>query len=314
MSGARRLAPALLPLAAAGLVLAAAIAGLWAWPSPGGDRAALLDQRLASIEARLAALEGDRRLDAALEQAAARRGEVEQRLAALEARPDPRERLAVLEARLSELVAARSASPAQVAVRADQLAERLDGLARRLEALAAEAARLASPAGAPEPRIAALEARSRRLAGTIAAGALLGAGQPLAPALALLPAAPPALLRFAAEPPPTEAALRLGFEAAARAALAAGEPARDGQGVLDSAAARLAALVTVRRGEETLLGDAAGAELDRARRALEAGDLEAALAPLRRLSAPARAAMAGWTGQAEALLAARAALRALALD
>ncbi len=74
--------------------------------------------------------------------------------------------------------------------------------------------------------------------------------------------------------PPTEAALRLSFEEHARAARAASEPQPAGSGgVLDSAVARLSGLVTVRRGEEVVWGDAAAAELERARRALEAGDL-----------------------------------------
>jgi hypothetical protein len=87
---------------------------------------------------------------------------------------------------------------------------------------------------------------------------------------------------------------------------------REGQGVLDSAVSRLSGLVTVRRGDEMLMGDAAALEIDRARRALEAGDLEGALTRLARLSPPAREAMRGWISQAEALVAARAALRTLA--
>jgi len=82
--------------------------------------------------------------------------------------------------------------------------------------------------------------------------------------------------------------------------------------VLDSAVSRLSGLVTVRRGEEVLWGDAAAAEIERARRALEAGDLEGAVQRLGRLSAPAKEAMRGWISQAEALVAARAALRTLA--
>jgi hypothetical protein len=108
------------------------------------------------------------------------------------------------------------------------------------------------------------------------------------------------------------AQLRLGCEQAARAARQASEPAREGQGVVDSAVSRLSGLLTVRRGEEVVLGDAAGAEIERARRALEAGDLETALRHLGRLAPPAREAMRSWLAQAEALLAARAALRQIA--
>jgi hypothetical protein len=82
--------------------------------------------------------------------------------------------------------------------------------------------------------------------------------------------------------------------------------------VLDSAVTRLSGLVTVRRGEEVVWGDAAVAEIERARRALEAGDLEAAMARLGRLPPRAQEAMRGWVEQARALSAARAALAALA--
>jgi hypothetical protein len=82
--------------------------------------------------------------------------------------------------------------------------------------------------------------------------------------------------------------------------------------MMDSAMARLSGLVTVRRGEEILFGDAAAAEIERARRAVEAGDLEAALRHLARLSPAAREAMRAWIGQAESLVAARAALRQMA--
>jgi len=137
----------------------------------------------------------------------------------------------------------------------------------------------------------------------------LEAGRPLGEPLRALPNPPEPLARFANAAPPTEAALRLSFDDAARAGRAAGEPAREGAGVLDSAVSRLSGLVTVRRGEEVLWGDAAAAEIERARRALDAGDLDGALRFLARLSPPAREAMRGWIGQAEALVAARAALR-----
>ena len=108
-------------------------------------------------------------------------------------------------------------------------------------------------------------------------------------------------MRFAEAAPPTEPALRLSFEEAARAARAASEASRDGQGVLDSAVTRLSGLVTVRRGQEVVWGDAAAAEIERARRALDAGDLDGALARLARLPAAAQEAMRPWAEQARAL-------------
>jgi hypothetical protein len=67
----------------------------------------------------------------------------------------------------------------------------------------------------------------------------------------------------------------------------------------------------VRRGQDVVWGDAAAAEIERARRALEAGDLDGALTRLSRLPAPAQEAMRPWAEQARALSAARAALAAL---
>jgi hypothetical protein len=80
-------------------------------------------------------------------------------------------------------------------------------------------------------------------------------------------------------------------------------------GVVDSALSRLGGLVTVRRGEQVVWGDAAEAEIERARRALEAGELEMSLQHVDKLPPPARAAMQPWADQARALIAARTALR-----
>ena len=81
---------------------------------------------------------------------------------------------------------------------------------------------------------------------------------------------------------------------------------------MDSALQRLGGLVTIRRGEQVVWGDAAEAEIERARRALEAGDVEMSLAHIDKLPPPARAAMQPWADQARSLVAARAALRSLA--
>jgi hypothetical protein len=116
--------------------------------------------------------------------------------------------------------------------------------------------------------------------------------------------------------PPTEASLRLSFEEAAKKARAASDAAMkpDGSksGVVDSAMTRLGGLVTVRRGEQVVWGDAAEAEIERGRRALDAGDVELSLTFLEKLPPPAKKAMQPWADQARSLLAARAALRQLA--
>lgn len=227
-----------------------------------------------------------------------------------------RERIGATEAALAGRIAALEQTLATRTAALEQaLANRTtaleQGLAARTSAAEAQAGRIATLEGAAQ-RLAALEGRAGRMATIDALRATLEAGRPLGGALAGLRDAPEALTRFANTAPPTESALRLSFEEAARAGRAASEPAREGAGVLDSAVSRLSGLVTVRRGEEMLWGDAAAAEIERARRALEAGDLEAALQRLSRLSPPAKEAMRGWISQAEALVAARAALRSLA--
>jgi hypothetical protein len=262
------------------------------------------EARSAANAARIEALARDMTGRAgALEQA---QGQVQQRLGATESTIAAR--IAALEQAqglaAQRLAAAESALPARIAA-LDQT------LTARAAAAEAQAARIAALEGTAQ-RLAALEGRAGRLATVDALRSALEAGRPLGGALAALRDPPEPLARFASTAPPTEAALRLSFEEAARAARGASEPTRDGQGVLDSAVSRLSGLLTVRRGEEVLWGDAAAAEIERARRALEAGDLEGALARLARLSPPAREAMRGWTAPAEALVAARAALRSLA--
>jgi hypothetical protein len=126
-----------------------------------------------------------------------------------------------------------------------------------------------------------------------------------------IPGAPAALTRYAAAPPPTEAALRLAFPAAAEAALAADHPAAS-----KPFGARIWAevqdLITIRQGEHVLVGDPAAGVLAHAQTALDAGDLAGAAASVAGLSGPAAQAMAPWLGQVGGLLAARAALADLA--
>ena len=223
-------------------------------------------------------------------------------------------RVAANEAALAARTQAIETQNARIAAVEQALAARLVALegqiAQRVQAAEQQAARLATLEGAAQ-RLAALEGRSARLAALDAVRTALESGRPLGAALRPLGDAPAPLARFATAAPPTEAALRLSFEDAARAGRAASEPPA-GTGVLDSAVSRLSGMVTIRRGEEMLWGDAAGAAIERARRALEAGDLEGALGHLARLSPQAREAMRGWIAPAEALVAARAALAQLA--
>lgn len=250
-----------------------------------GQRLGAAEQALAGFAGRMAANEtalGAR--SQAIEAQTARIGSVEQGIGG---------RIAALEGSIAQRIAALEGQIAQRGTVLDQ-----------------QAGRLAALEGAAQ-RLTALEGRAARLAALDAVRTALDAGRPLGAPLRSLPSPPEALLRYADAAPPTEAQLRLSFEDAARAGRAASEPPA-GASVLDSAVSRLSGLVTVRRGEEMLWGDAAAAEIERARRAVEAGDLDAALRFLQRLSAPAKEAMRNWIANAEALVAARAALRQLA--
>ncbi|WP_368414465.1 hypothetical protein [Falsiroseomonas sp.] len=286
-------------------------------------QAAALEQRLAARPAidpagfapRPALEDLAGRVEALAREGAATGQQGAQRLAAAEqALAGFAGRVAANEAALAARTQSIETQNARLAAMEQALAARLAALegqiAQRAQAAEQQAARLAALEGHAQ-RLAALEGRSARMAALDAVRVALDSGQPLGAALRPLPNPPEALTRFAGTAPPTEAALRLGFEGAARAGRTASEPPA-GTGVLDSAVSRLSGMITVRRGEELLWGDAAGAAIERARRALEAGDLDGALGHLTRLSPPAREAMRGWIGQAEALVAARAALRQLA--
>lgn len=319
-------------------------------PTPGVDpaRVAALETRLGQMEPRVAQLEPrlaplDRRI-AALEQRPApdapppppdlaplerRLSTALDRIAALEERPAgqtlplddlaARRDLAALAARQDTIASRQDALAARQQQAENEFTARVTGAERSLtDRIAAAERTLSDRLAALETRLAAaeqvasrlpqVEDRAARLARLATAQAALDAGQPLG----TIPGAPPELARFATAAPPTEASLRLAFPAAARAAREAAGPDTSGQGVLESAWNRAQALVTVRRGEEVVVGDPAAGTLATARRALEAGDLAGAVATLGRLPPQAAAAMEGWTGQARALLAARAALARLA--
>lgn len=186
------------------------------------------------------------------------------------------------------------------------------------EQLAQVAQRLAALEGRPAPpdpaaRLTALEARLAAVRAATAAAMRLAAGEPLAPALALLPAGtepPPALRAFASAAPPTELVLRREFAAAARAARDASTA--EGSDAVSAIRGFLSGLVTVQRGDEVVVGTNDAAALAAAEARLMAGDLAGAVAALSPLSAGAAQAMAPWKARAQALLDARAALGALA--
>ncbi len=174
-----------------------------------------------------------------------------------------------------------------------------------------------------EARVAAVEAsakqalsgmqaianRSQLATRLQAAAGALEAGQ----ALGDIPNAPPALARFASQAPPTMPVLRQRFEAAAEAARRASQPAlTDGQSLGTRMWVRAQQAVTVRQGENVILGDPISGTIAAARSRLEIGDLAGAVKALDGLQGPARAAMEEWVGQARGVMDARAALSDLA--
>jgi hypothetical protein len=293
------------PVSSASPQASAEITGLRQEVRALSDRVARLEQRpppaasappdLAPLTARVAALEA-RKPTAPVDL-----GPLEAAIAALESRPvaDPS-----LAARVESLSASVAALTNRVEAADTSLAQRLDASDKKVAALDAEVATLQKNAG----QISALADRSTQIARIQAAQAALASGVKLGD----MPGAPAALARYAAVAPPTEAALRQSFPAAADAALAASRPAVDDKPFLDRAWARAQELVTLRQGDHVILGDPAAGVLDRARAALDAGDLAGAIAALGALNGPAAAAMAGWKAQAQGLLDARKALADMA--
>jgi hypothetical protein len=150
--------------------------------------------------------------------------------------------------------------------------------------------------------------RATRLERIQAAVVALQAGQKLGD----IPNAPPALAKFANQAPPTEAALRESFPAVAAHARAVSEPDPTHKSFFQRAFARLQESVTVRQGNDVLVGDPAAGVLSDAEIRVQNGDLAGAVSRLGALTGPAAAAVQGWVEQARSLIAARAALASLA--
>ncbi|MGE0225205.1 MAG: mitofilin family membrane protein [Acetobacteraceae bacterium] len=237
-----------------------------------------------------------------------------ERVNALEARPVPD--LAPLQERVAQLEQRPAVDP-QVASRLDAISSRLESLtgrtqtaeanvSQRMQALEARIGKLETTA----TQITNTAARASRLARIQSAEAALDAGQ----ALGQIPGAPPAVARFASTAPPTLSSLRLAFPAAERAAHAASQPSLEGKPFMDRVWDRAQGLVTVRQGDKVLVGDNSAGPLARARVALEAGDLEAAVQAVSSLQGAPAQAMAPWLTDARALLDARAALSDMAAN
>ena len=270
---------------------------------PVTERLAAAERRLADLAGRPAATPGAS--PQALDALAGRVATLETRPAAPAApAPVPTEAInaavAPLAARLATVEQRPAPPPAATPESVAQLGQRIAALEGR------------AAASDQTPRIAAVERRVAVVHAATAMLHLLSAGKPLGPALGLLPATiePPAALgAFAATPPPTEAELRRDFAPAARAARLGSTPeSGDAQTAVRGF---LSGLVTVRRGEEVVIGTSDSTALASAEARLNAGDLAGAVAALAPLSPGAAQAIAPWKARAQALLDARAALSAL---
>jgi hypothetical protein len=193
------------------------------------------------------------------------------------------------------------------------------------QALAAQGARLdqlqqqqKDAANALSDRVDALEKGAGKVAGTADRAALLTrvqaaevallAGQKLGP----IPGAPPALQRFANTAPPTDAALREEFPQVADHARGVSQPDLAQKSFLERSWARLQQSVTVRQGDDVLVGDPAAGVLADAQAKVQSDDLQGAVAALQKLHGAAADAVAPWVDKANSLLAARAALATMA--
>ncbi|MGH7121306.1 MAG: hypothetical protein ACREFP_20335 [Acetobacteraceae bacterium] len=317
-------------LALAGfLILAAAIALSWFHPrtppvSKGAELAALngridrLAHQLVATETKLGALAASETKLTSTEQALAARpgapdlAPIEARLAALEKRKPSAPDLGPIEARLAALENRKPPTPAPPTP--TELAASLAPFSKQLAGLEKSQADLTERVGEIATRVDAIATqldevakraeRSTRTARLAAAAVALEHGRPLGS----LPGAPPPLARFATTAPPTLAALRLSFPAAGRAERAAARATEPGQSLVQRMKDRLGDLLTLREGNKVIVGNPAESALARAQSALDAGDLEAAVAALGTLTPPLAQPMQHWKDEASALLAARRAL------
>ncbi len=264
-------------------------------PQAAAGDVAILRERLAADEARLATLEKGAQVRAAQQPDIAA---LASRLAKLEAAPDSQIRFDADERRLADLDV-RLATLERNAPAAD--------LQQRIAALATEQAALAT-------RLAKLEAADpsaamKRAAAELALANLVRASAdgPFAAELktfrALMPDADEASVLAAIAPggAPTQIDLAARFPSVAAKALAA-ERAGTATTWLGRLWASLANVVVVRRIGEAK-GMASEAILARAGTRLNAGDLAAAVAQAQMLKGPARAAVQDWLAGAEARLA-----------
>ncbi len=156
-------------------------------------------------------------------------------------------------------------------------------------------------------RLDAAQRRANEATRATAALTALTAGKPLG----AIQGAPPAVARYASTAPPTLADLRRSFQAAAEDALRTSRPNDADTGLANRVWNRAQSLVTVRQGDNVLVGDPAAGVIAHAREDLDAGDLAGAVDALGKLSTPGPA-MSDWLASARSVLAARTALVGMA--
>ncbi|HQT68281.1 MAG TPA: hypothetical protein PLC74_11850 [Acetobacteraceae bacterium] len=218
-----------------------------------------------------------------------------------------RDELAQLQQQMAALTAKQDAAPTPSPTMSPAASAEIAALTSEVAALkqsvAADHASLAALQGGlgDMPRLAA---RAQSLSLVALAAVHLRDGQKLG----VIPGAPASLAQFADTAPPTMTQLRLSFEQAAAQALEAGGEAAKGDTMWHRAIAHLENLITIRRGNDVIVGSRAAGPIALARSDLAAGDLAGAVTALGGLNDQAKAAMSGWLGQAQSLLDAQAAL------
>ena len=250
---------------------------------------------------------------------------IENRITALEHAPKPapsalvdlgplQQKLGTLSAQVAALGAIKD-QMGQVGKEQQSLADQVKALTERAtnadSGLTGRIDAQAKALDALRDKVGQIDAALARTEGAIraqAALAALSAGRPLG----AIQGAPPAVARFATEAPPTVESLRRTFPAAAHAALAASAPNNADQRFLDRVWQRAQSLVTVRQGDQVLVGDPAAGIIARAQEAIDTGDVAGAADALSKLTGPAADAVSSWLAQARALLAARSALLGMA--
>ena len=320
------------------VILAAAIYYTWQNPRKPDDTAAVasaihtIEQHLPETDARLTRLEQhlsdtDGRL-ARLEQRPTQDvGKITSRLDALESRLADQvqfaSRLDTVSGRIESLAARDQtgfdatkqridtlddATKRRIDALTDLTKQRIDGLTdstkQRIDGLTTRV----SGAETNTEALEAINKRLTRLARLQEASLSLASGRPIGD----VPGAPEAIARYARIAPPTEARLRLSFPSAEQAALAAPSPEVSAAPFVDRVWDRAQGLVTVRKGDDVVVGNTSATIIGHAQLALEAGDLAGAVQALETLKGPAGQAMAGWLAEAKALLNARSALTAMA--